>query len=275
MTLSRLRPRAKTLSRVHSRIRLRVSASSISPSGARSVSMLPLTRSSPASELVKSRPVSAPRSSREKRSSMRSAPQRGGSRVAKPSAWTLPISPVSSVFTSSRESVPALWNRPRTSPRVFSVGNARRIPSKESGSSATSVTRPRVSNRVSRWTRPTATLGGRSPSRCRAVPWKVTLRSGPSSVPLAASRPSRITAGAMRRTVRRSTSELRTSKPVNTSPSPAAGADAAFAGDGAHRIARHPRVGERPVEPHVHVASRKPEPDTLPVSVPKNGSVSR
>ena len=267
MMLSRLRPRAKTLSSVHSRNRLRVSASSTSPSGARRVSMLPLTRSSPARALVKSRPMRAPRSSRENRSSSRSAPQCGGSRVARPSAWRLPISPLSSVFTSSRERVPALWNLPRTSPRVFSEGKARRIPSKESGSRATSVASPRVSNRVSRWTSPTATLGGRSPSWWRAVPWNVTFRSGPSSMPFAARRPSRITAGAMRRTVRRSTSELRTSNPVNTRPSsrraPTPPSPAivltGFPGTLASANAQSIRTSS---------ASRKPEPETLPVSVP-------
>ena len=164
---------------------------------------------------------------------------------------------------------------PRTSPRVFSEGKARRMPSNESGSSATSVARPRVSNRVSRWTSPTATLAGRSPSRCRAVPWKVTLRSGPSSVPVAASRPSRITAGAMRRTVRRSTSELRTSKPVKTSPSSAPRAR--------RRLRRRwwspgcpaPARRRTPSRSARRCASRKPEPATVPGERAEEGQACR
>ena len=94
MTLSCRLPRPNTLSMTHSRTRLLVSASCRSPSGARSVSMLPVTRSSPANKVRRSRPVSAARSSREKRSSRSSAPHFGGSMVTKPVAVTLPISPL-------------------------------------------------------------------------------------------------------------------------------------------------------------------------------------
>ncbi len=107
MTLSWIPPRAKTLSIIHSRTRPRVRATWRSASGARSVSILPVTRSSPANEVRRSRPVSAARSRRENRSSRFSAPHLGGSMVANPVAVTLPISPSRSVFTISRERVPS------------------------------------------------------------------------------------------------------------------------------------------------------------------------
>ena len=217
------------------------------PRAPAAVSMMPVTRELAVQAGGSSRPVSAARSSRENRSSRSSAPHLGGSSVTKPCAST-----VADLAGRERRPPPGGPACPRSGsgraarPAPSSEGKARRMPSNESGSSMTSVARPSVSARVSRCTVPVEPAGGRSPSWCWAVPLKVTFRSGPSSVPTAVSRPSRITAGASRRTVRRSMSDCVTPKSVKVSPLSREAPTPPSPAMRGHRIARHRARRRRP-----------------------------
>ena len=239
------------------------------PSGARRVSRLPVTCSSPASEVGSVRPVSAARSSREKRSSRSSAAQCGGCTVMLPFAVKLPSSPVRSASTARSASVPSPRKRPRSSPSRLERGERAPDPlERERLETARRSSSASVSRRVSRWSGPIAVLDGRPSSWCRAVPRKVTLCSGPSSVPTAASRPSRITAGATSRTVRRSTSERRTANLVKVSPLSRAGPDTAFTRDQGHRLGRAPGRRRRPSRSGRPSRRGTRCPPATPVSVP-------
>ena len=202
--------------------------------------------------VVKSRPVSAPRSRREKRSRRRSAPQRGGSRVANAVGLEgADLAAELGVHLQPRQRARALEPAAHFAPRLQRGERAadpiegERLQRHVGGEAERIEAGVEVHQADGHAGRPVAVPVPRpcpGRSRCGAAPpgcrWR---RAAPRESP----------PGAISRTVRRSMSELRTSKPVKTSPSSRPRADAAFAGDGADRIARHPRVGEGPVDPHV------------------------
>ncbi len=237
---------------VHSRMRLRVRASSRFPSGAWTVSMRPVARSSPVSEVESVCPVRVARLTRANRRRSPSAPQSGGSAVMNPSAWTSPRSPVRSAFTASRLSVPSLRNRPRSSPLVLSVGKARRIPSNDE----------RVEDDVGREReRVPASVEIHGPGGRAGRPVAVLLPGGAAEGDVL----ERAVEGARRGEPpfddhgRRETAhgpevDVRAAHHEMGEREPAVPGRAHDAGprDLRHRPARHARVGEGPVDRHVH-----------------------
>ena len=143
--------------------------------GRAEVSMLPVTRSL-TDERGRERPAARRARGRAGRSGAAGSPPPSAGAAASScrSASTLPSSPVSDASTCkvlqralAPECAPEVAARDERRKRR---GGSRRT---TSGSRVTSVARPSVSKRVSRWTLPVAWLTGRSPSWCRAVPSEV------------------------------------------------------------------------------------------------------